>query len=91
MVPFSTHTFTGKEMVDYIADYLSNIRSRRTFPNVEPGYMRNLIPDSAPQTGESWDEIARDIERVIMPGVSESLCKVEPMGNVLLSNVTSCL
>lgn len=60
----------GKEMVDYIADYLSNIRSRRTFPNVEPGYMRNLIPDSAPQTGESWDEIARDIERVIMPGIT---------------------
>lgn len=38
----------GKEMVDYIADYLENIRSRRVFPNVQPGYMRALLPESAP-------------------------------------------
>ena len=25
---------TGKEMVDYIADYLENIRDRRVFPEV---------------------------------------------------------
>ena len=26
---------TGKEMVDYIADYLENIRDRRVFPEVD--------------------------------------------------------
>ncbi len=57
-------------MVDYIADYLQNIRSRRVFPNVSPGYMRNLVPDSAPDKGELWEDIFRDIERVVMPGVS---------------------
>lgn len=62
--------FSGKEMVDYIADYLENIRDRRVFPNVKPGYMRNLIPDSAPVDGEDWDKIFVDIERVIMPGVT---------------------
>ena len=36
----------GKEMVDYIADYLENIRERRVFPAVAPGYMRHLIPDT---------------------------------------------
>ena len=56
-------------MVDYIADYLENIRSRRVFPNVQPGYMRDLVPDSAPQDGEGWDSIFSDVERVIMPGV----------------------
>ncbi|XP_055680008.1 histidine decarboxylase isoform X2 [Lutzomyia longipalpis] len=60
----------GKEMVDYIADYLQNIRERRVFPNVKPGYMRNLLPDSAPLEGESWDAIVADVERVIMPGVT---------------------
>ena len=25
-------------MVDYIADYLENIRERRVFPDVKPGY-----------------------------------------------------
>lgn len=60
----------GKEMVDYIADYLENIRDRRVFPNVKPGYMRNLLPDSAPLEGEDWPHIMRDVERVIMPGVT---------------------
>ncbi|KAK3599756.1 hypothetical protein CHS0354_037237 [Potamilus streckersoni] len=58
-----------KEMVDYIAYYLKHIRSRRVLPDVSPGYMRNLVPDSAPQKGEDWDTIFADIERVIMPGV----------------------
>lgn len=57
-------------MVDYIADYLENIRDRRVFPNVKPGYMRNLLPDSAPIEGEEWSRIVRDVERVIMPGVT---------------------
>ena len=57
-------------MVDYIADYLENIRSRRVFPGVKPGYMRHLVPDEAPESGETWDSIVEDVERVIMPGVS---------------------
>ena len=57
-------------MVDYIADYLSTIRTRRVFPDVKPGYMRNLIPSEAPNDGEDWDTIFNDVERVIMPGVS---------------------
>lgn len=58
----------GKEMVDYIADYLENIRDRRVFPDVQPGYMRNLMPESAPVESEPWSEIFNDIERVVMPG-----------------------
>ena len=61
--------FTGKEMVDYIADYLENIRNRRVLPNVSPGYMRHLVPESAPVRGEDWNVIINDVERVIMPGV----------------------
>ncbi|PIK55531.1 putative histidine decarboxylase [Apostichopus japonicus] len=67
---YFTMKYSGKEMVDLIADYLSNIRSRRTFPNVEPGYMKNLVPDTAPENGEDWEDVVRDIERVIMPGIT---------------------
>ena len=65
----------GKETVDYIADYLKNIRNRRVFPDVKPGYLRELIPDEAPQKGEDWDDIFKDVERVIMPGVKNCLSK----------------
>ncbi|XP_076178291.1 histidine decarboxylase isoform X2 [Ptiloglossa arizonensis] len=60
----------GKEMVDYIADYLANIRSRRVYPAVSPGYLRNVLPTSAPVDGESWEDIFADIEKCIMPGVT---------------------
>lgn len=64
---------SGKEMVDYIADYLTTIRTRRVFPDVKPGYMRPMIGQEAPERGERWEEIFKDIERVIMPGV-----RIEP-------------
>ncbi|XP_052786150.1 histidine decarboxylase-like [Mya arenaria] len=67
---FEEYRKHGKEMVDYIADYLKNIRERRVLPNVKPGYMRHLVPDSAPQDGEDWNVIMEDVERVIMPGVT---------------------
>ena len=60
----------GKEMVDYIADYLENIHTRRVLPEVQPGYLREMLPSQAPKRGEHWDDIFKDIERAIMPGVN---------------------
>ena len=60
----------GAEMLRYVTSYLDNIRSRRALPDVEPGFMKSLIPDHAPEDPESFQEIMRDVERVIMPGVS---------------------
>ncbi|XP_017783100.1 PREDICTED: histidine decarboxylase [Nicrophorus vespilloides] len=60
----------GKEMVDYIADYLSGIRDRRVFPDKKPGFMHDILPDSAPVEGESWKDIFKDVEGIIMPGIT---------------------
>ncbi|XP_078685370.1 aromatic-L-amino-acid decarboxylase-like [Branchiostoma floridae x Branchiostoma belcheri] len=60
----------GKEMVDFIADFMEGIHDRPVFPSVKPGYLREMIPDSAPQDPESWEAVQADIERVIMPGVT---------------------
>ncbi|XP_040458048.1 histidine decarboxylase isoform X2 [Falco naumanni] len=64
----------GKEMVDYICQYLSNVRERRVTPDVQPGYMRAQLPDSAPMDPDSWDNIIGDIEKIIMPGASSPAC-----------------
>ena len=60
----------GKEMVDYVADYLEGIKDRRPLSNVDPGYLCKLIPEQAPEDPEKWEDVFGDIERVIMPGVS---------------------
>nr|BDD85278.1 histidine decarboxylase [Ischnura senegalensis] len=67
---FDEYRKRGKEMVDWIADYLENIRDRRVFPDVKPGYLRRLVPDSAPFEPEPWEDIFADVERVVMPGVT---------------------
>lgn len=57
-------------MVDFIADYMENIRDKRVFPSVKPGYMRSLVSNDAPQDGECWDKIFGDFEKVVLPGVT---------------------
>uniref|UniRef100_A0A667WEX2 Histidine decarboxylase n=1 Tax=Myripristis murdjan TaxID=586833 RepID=A0A667WEX2_9TELE len=64
----------GKELVDYITEYLGSIRERKVIPDVKPGYMKELLPDSAPTEPEEWETIFKDIERVIMPGASSPAC-----------------
>uniref|UniRef100_A0A668AXE8 Aromatic-L-amino-acid decarboxylase n=1 Tax=Myripristis murdjan TaxID=586833 RepID=A0A668AXE8_9TELE len=60
----------GKEMVDYVADYLENIEKRQVYPDVEPGYLRSMIPTEAPLEPELYEDVIKDVERVIMPGVT---------------------
>ncbi|XP_053621137.1 histidine decarboxylase isoform X2 [Plodia interpunctella] len=59
----------AKEMVDYIADYLENIRDRRVSPNVQPGYLHNRLPAEAPYLPEKWDDILKDVDDHILPGL----------------------
>lgn len=60
----------GKEMIEYICEYLRTIEGRRVTANVDPGYLRPLLPSEAPTKPESWDDIMKDVESKIMPGVS---------------------
>uniref|UniRef100_A0A672NUC4 Histidine decarboxylase n=1 Tax=Sinocyclocheilus grahami TaxID=75366 RepID=A0A672NUC4_SINGR len=64
----------GKEMVDFIQQYLTQIRERRVVPDVQPGFMRPLLPSSAPYEPEDWSSIMKDVENIILPGASSPAC-----------------
>lgn len=57
-------------MVEYICTYNENLNTRRVTPNIEPGYLRKILPEEAPFNPEDWDSIMADIETKIMPGVT---------------------
>ena len=38
--------------------------------NVQPGYLKKLLPDRPPKVGEPWDEIQKDLESKIVPGMT---------------------
>jgi aromatic-L-amino-acid/L-tryptophan decarboxylase len=60
----------GYEVVDWIADYYKRIESFPVLSQVKPGEIRASLPAAAPETGESFQSILRDIERLILPGVT---------------------
>lgn len=70
-------------MVDYVADYIEGIEGRQVYPDVEPGYLRPLIPTSAPQEPDKYEDIVSDIEKIIMPGVSVSRLGTGGLGLLL--------
>uniref|UniRef100_A0A0K0FBH7 MIP05841p (inferred by orthology to a D. melanogaster protein) n=1 Tax=Strongyloides venezuelensis TaxID=75913 RepID=A0A0K0FBH7_STRVS len=60
----------GRKMVDYLVNYIKNIEQRRVVPDIEPGYLRDLIPKQPPQIAESYEHVMKDFENFIMPGVT---------------------
>jgi len=60
----------GKKIVDWIADYYENIEKFPVLSKVKPGEIKASIPESAPQNGETMDEMMRDLEEKIMPGIT---------------------
>ncbi|XP_016958118.1 aromatic-L-amino-acid decarboxylase [Drosophila biarmipes] len=59
----------GKEVIDYICQYGTNIEERDVAPTLDPGYLKKLLPADAPQSPESFKDVLEDFEQKIMPGV----------------------
>ncbi|KAK5998268.1 Aromatic-L-amino-acid decarboxylase [Cladobotryum mycophilum] len=60
----------AKVAIDEIADYYDNLNSQRVVSTVEPGYLRPLLPTSAPLDGEPFDVIRKDVHDKILPGIT---------------------
>jgi len=60
----------GHMMVDFLADYFQNIEKYPVRSQVEPGYLKKILPDSAPYKPEPIEKILEDVERDIFPGLT---------------------
>ena len=60
----------GHQVVDWIADYLENIRQYPVLPNMKPGELIDRLPARAPEYGESMDAILADFEQSIVPALT---------------------
>lgn len=59
----------GHALIDWIADYHARVEELPVRPSVEPGAVRDLLPDAPPRTGESFDAMLQDVEEHILPGL----------------------
>lgn len=70
--PMSLDEFRSRahEAVDFICDYYSRVDSLPVRSSVEPGFLHKQLPTEAPQQGEKWDVIMKDVEDKIVPGLT---------------------
>lgn len=57
-------------LVDWMADYFEEVENYPVKPDVEPGDIFSQLPDTAPEEGESFEDIFRDFNDIIMPGMT---------------------
>ncbi len=60
----------GYKVVDWIANYMREVEKYPVLSQVEPGEIRKALPQEPPERGESFERILRDVERVILPGIT---------------------
>ena len=60
----------GHAVVDWIADYQSRIEWFPVLSQVKPGQIRASLPPNPPMHGEPFDALLKDIEKLILPGVT---------------------
>jgi len=59
----------ARRAVDWVADYLENVRDYPVTPRMNAGDLVDRLPKSAPDTGEPFKQILKDFEKVIVPSV----------------------
>ncbi|KAK2077774.1 hypothetical protein QBZ16_004622 [Prototheca wickerhamii] len=60
----------GYSMVDAIVDYRQTLEKYPVRSEVASGYLAKRLPDQAPETPETMEEIMADVQEHIMPGMT---------------------
>ena len=67
LAAFRTH---GHVLVDWLADYLQELGERPACPSLEPGEVRAVLPERAPELPEPFEDVLADLDRIVLPGLA---------------------
>jgi aromatic-L-amino-acid decarboxylase len=60
----------GHTLIDWIADYLERVEQYPVLSQVQPGEIRARLPAAPPGEGEPFEAILRDVEQILLPGIT---------------------
>jgi len=60
----------GKKLIDWIADYYEQIEKYPVLSQAKTGQISEQLPQQAPESGEDFSRIIRDVEDIILPGIT---------------------
>ena len=53
---------SGYRLIDWIVSFFENVEDFPVLPDIQPGDIRKLVPDSAPEPGEPMADILDDVD-----------------------------
>jgi aromatic-L-amino-acid decarboxylase len=60
----------GAAALDWVARYLERVDELPVLAQVEPGEIRSRLPASAPEQGEPFENVLRDLDEILLPGIT---------------------
>jgi len=60
----------GKELIDWIADYLKDAEKYSVLSSAKPGSIKQQLPSSPPKSPEKMEAILSDFNNIILPGIT---------------------
>lgn len=60
----------GHETVEWVARYLERLEEFPVLSQVAPGEVRAALPARPPEQGEPYEDVLRDLDEIILPGVT---------------------
>jgi aromatic-L-amino-acid/L-tryptophan decarboxylase len=60
----------GHQIVDFIADYRARVADRPVMAATAPGEVKASLPSAPPATPEPFEDILRDVNRIVLPGLT---------------------
>jgi aromatic-L-amino-acid decarboxylase len=60
----------GHAVVDWVAGYLERVGSLPVQSRAAPGETRARLPEHPPEHGEPFEQLLRDVEEIILPGLT---------------------
>jgi aromatic-L-amino-acid decarboxylase len=60
----------GHELVEWAARFMTEVAELPVQSTVEPGDVRAMLPPAAPEDPEPFDALIRDLDAVVLPGIT---------------------
>jgi len=60
----------GAAALEWVARYLERVDELPVLARVEPGDIRAALPPAPPEHGEPFDAVLRDVEEILLPGMT---------------------
>jgi aromatic-L-amino-acid/L-tryptophan decarboxylase len=60
----------GYKLIDWASEYLNNIEKYNVLPDIKPGEIKVHLPKHPNYSGEDFNKIIDDFEKIIIPGIT---------------------